>query len=170
MQIRQRSLTYNQKRILFILSYQRSNKSDWQNIKQTISELSLNKKIGQILRNSKDRRPLFHRNVQNILFLRASIYWRNRKNVNLWIKEHQCVRLKHVIQSALSKHNETGHQILFDKTTTIITITNISSYFSRKYREAIEIQKYPNDLNRNLNRDNGYINKIWKTILPVIEN
>jgi len=83
-----------------------------------------------------------------------------------WIKEHQRdVRLKHITQSALSEHNiETGHQILFDET---VTIANITSYFPRKYREVIEIQKYLN----NLNKDNGYnINKIWKTILPVNEN
>ena len=37
------------------------------------------------------------------------------------------------------------------------TIANFISYFPRKYREAIEVQKYPNTLNR----DNGYnINKI----------
>ena len=86
-----------------------------------------------------------------------------KRMVNLQIKERD-VRLKYVTQSALSEHNiETKHQILFDKT---ITIANITSYFPRKYREAI-IQKYPN----NLNRDNGYnINKIWKTILPVIKN
>jgi len=72
------------------------------------------------------------------------------------------VILKHVTQSEYN--NETGHQILFNKRT---IIANIISYFPRKYREAIEIQKYPN----NLNRDNGYnINKIWKTILPVNEN
>jgi len=60
--------------------------------------------------------------------------------VNLRIKEHQCdVRLKHVTQSELLEHNiETGYQILFDKT---IIIANIISYFPRKYREAIEIQK-----------------------------
>jgi len=86
--------------------------------------------------------------------------------VNICMKEHQRdVRLKHIAQSALSKCNiETGHQILFDKTTTIATIT---SYFPRKYRKAIEIQKHPD----NLNKDNGYnISRIWKTILPVIEN
>jgi len=64
------------------------------------------------------------------------------------------VRLKHITQSALSEHNiETGHQILFDKTTTIATTT---SHFSRKYR-TIEIQEHSNNLNRN----NGYnISKI----------
>ena len=87
--------------------------------------------------------------------------------VNLRIKEHQRdVRLKHVTQSALSEHNiETKHQILFDKT---ITIANITSYFPRKYREAVEIQKHPNNVNRD--NDNYNINKIWKTILPVNED
>jgi len=86
--------------------------------------------------------------------------------INLRIKEHQRdVKLKHVTQSALLKHNiEIGHQILFNKT---ITVANITSYFPKKFKEAIEIQKHPN----NLNRDNGYnINKIWKTILPVNED
>ena len=68
------------------------------------------------------------------------------------------------MQSALLEHNiETGHQILFNKT---ITIANITLYFLTKCREAIQIQKHPNSLNR----DNGYnLNKIWKTILPVIK-
>lgn len=39
---------------------------------------------------------------------------------------------------------ETGHQILFDKTTTIAT-----TYFLRKYKEALQIQKYPDNSNRN---------------------
>jgi len=75
------------------------------------------------------------------------------------------LKLKHTTQSALSEYNiETDHQILFDKTTIIATTT---SYFPRKYREAIEIQKHSD----NLNKDNGYnINKIWKPILPVIKN
>ena len=103
------------------------------------------------------------RSIQNTLFLQVYIGETGRI-VNLRIKERN-VRLKHVTQSALSEHNiETGHQILFDKTTTIV---NITLYFPRKYREAVEIQKHSN----NLNRDNGYdINKIWKTILPIIED
>jgi len=78
--------------------------------------------------------------------------------VNLRIKEHQRdVKLKHVTQSALSEHNiEIGHQILFEKTT---TIANITSYFPKKYRKTIEIQK---EQSNNLNRDNGYnIKEIW---------
>jgi len=85
--------------------------------------------------------------------------------INIRMKEHQRdVRLKHITQSALSEYNiETGHQILFDKTIIIATTT---SYFPRKYKEAVEIQKYSD----NLNRDNGYNkSKIWKPILPVIK-
>ena len=122
------------------------------------------KKIGQILKNPKDPRPpLSSAGVYRIPCSCGQVYiGETGRMVNLRIKEHQRdVRLKHVTQSALSEHNvETGHQILFDQAT---TITNTTSYFPRKYREAIEIQKHPN----NLNRDNGYnISKIWKTILP----
>jgi len=83
--------------------------------------------------------------------------------INIRMKEHQRdVRLKHITQSALSEHNiETGHQRLFDKTTTIATIT---LYFPRKYREAIEIEKHSDKLNR----DNGYnISRIWKTVFSI---
>ena len=60
----------------------------------------------------------------------------------------------------LSEHNIEERKILFHK------IANITSYFPRKYRKA-KIQKHSN----NLNRDNGYnINKIWKTIFPVMED
>jgi len=108
------------------------------------------KKIGQILRNPKDQRPQFCMDIQNTLLLWKSIGETGRM-VNTRMKEHQRdVRLKHIIQSALSERNiETSHQILFDKTTTIVTTT---LYFPRKYREAIEIQKHPD----NLNRDNSY--------------
>jgi len=83
--------------------------------------------------------------------------------VNICVKEHQFdVRLKHITQSALSKHDHRGHQILFNKTITIAI-----TYFPWKYREAVEIQKHPDNLNRN----NGYnISRIWKTILLVTEN
>ncbi|XP_018311528.1 uncharacterized protein [Mycetomoellerius zeteki] len=122
------------------------------------------KKIGQILKNPKDQRPpLSSAGVYKIPCSCGQVYiGETGRMVNLRIKEHQRdVRLKHATQSALSEHNiETGHQIQFDKTT---TIANIASYFPRKYREAIEIQKHPN----NLNRDNDYnINKIWKIHHP----
>ena len=100
------------------------------------------KKIGQILKNPKDQRPpLSSARVYKILCSCGQVYiGETERMVNLWIKEHQHdVRLKHITQSALSEHNiETGHQILFDKTT---TIANITSYFPRKYRKVVEIQK-----------------------------
>jgi len=93
-----------------------------------------------------------------------TIWEETGRMINLRIKEQRDVRLKHVTQSALSKYNiETRHQILFDKMTTIV---NITSYFPRKYREAIEIQKHP----YHPNRDDDNINKIWKNILTVIKD
>jgi len=110
------------------------------------------------LRNPKDQKPpLSFAGVYKIPCSCRKVYiGETGKMVNIRMKEHQRdVRLKHITQSALSEHNiETGHQILFDKMTTIATTT---SHFPRKYREAIKIQKHFD----NLNRDNGYnISKI----------
>jgi len=123
------------------------------------------KKIEQILRNPRDQRPLNSAGVYKIPCSCGKVYiGETERMVNIRMTERD-VRLKYITHSALSEHNiEIGHQILFDKTTTIATTT---SYFPRKYREAIEIQKHSNNLNRN----NGYnISKIWKPILPVIKN
>jgi len=50
----------------------------------------------------------------------------------------------------LAEHSiESEHQLLFGKTTTIATT---ASYFPRKYRETLIIQKHSD----NLNRDVGY--------------
>ena len=74
--------------------------------------------------------------------------------VNQEIKKQLMSKTHHTISIIRIQHrNRTSNTIY--KTYTIII--NITSYFPRKYREAIEIQKYSN----NLNRDNGYnINKI----------
>lgn len=121
------------------------------------------RKIEQILRNPKDQRPpLSSAGVYKIPCSCGKVYiGETGRTVNTRMKEHERdVRLKHVTQSALAEHNlETGHRILFDKTTTLATTT---SYFPRKHREALEIQKHPD----NLNRDSGYtVSKIWKTAL-----
>ena len=120
-------------------------------------------KIGQILRNPKNQTPpLNSAEVYKILCScgQRDIHWRNRENdqptkkrIPIWcqVKTHHAISIINI---------ETGHQILFDK---MITIANITSYFPRKYREAIEIQKHPN----NLNRDNGYnINKNMENYFP----
>jgi len=118
------------------------------------------KKIGEIMRNPKDQKlPLNSTEVYKIPCSCGKVYiGEKRRMINTRMKEQRDVRLKHITQSALSEHNiETGHQILFDKNTTTTTIVITTSYFPRKYREAIEIQKHLD----NLNRDNGYnINKI----------
>jgi len=57
-----------------------------------------------------------------------------------------------VTQSALSERKNNKYCLI--KTTTIV---NVTSYFPRKYREAVEIQKHnPNNHPNNLNRDNSY--------------
>ena len=61
---------------------------------------------------SKDQRPLFNSaGVYKILCFCGQVYiGETGRMVNLQIKEHQRVRLKHAMQSALSEHNfETGH-------------------------------------------------------------
>jgi len=83
--------------------------------------------------------------------------------VNLRIKEHQRDVWLKTSQLALSEHKSKQNIKYLPKTP---TIANIILYFPKKYREATEIQKHPN----HLNRDTGYINKIWKTILPIIED
>ncbi|KAG5322672.1 MOS1T transposase, partial [Pseudoatta argentina] len=131
--------THNQTKGSYPFSYSDINKH---NIRTIFKPL---KKIGQILRNPKDQRPpLSSVGVYKVPCSCKQVYiGETGRMVNLWIKEHQ-----RDVRS----------------TTTIV---NIASYFPRKYRKAIEIQKHPN----HLNRDNGYnINKIWKTILPVIED
>ena len=72
-------------------------------------------------------------------------------------------KTRHAISNTTSKQDIK----YYDKT---ITIANIISYFLRKYREAIEVQKHPNNLNRDAAMNGCNINKIWKTILLVIED
>ena len=100
---------------------------DWQDINKhnirTVFKLS--KKI-EILRSPKDQRPpLSSAGVYKISCSCEQIYiGETGRIVNLSIKEHQRVWLKHVTQSALSEHNiETEHQILFDKTITTLLHT-----------------------------------------------
>jgi len=129
--------TQPDERILSILQYVRNNKLDWQDIKQTqySNFFKPPKKIEQILRNPKGQRPpLSSAEVYKISYSCGQVYIGETGRTILQIKEHQRdVRLKHVTQSTSSEHNqsiEIGHQILFDKT--VITITNITSYFPKK--------------------------------------
>jgi len=107
------------------------------------------------LRDPKYQRPpLSSAGVYKIPCFYGKVYiGETGKMIFIRMKEHQRdVKLKHITQSALSGHNiETSYQILFDKTT-IIAIIYTTSYFPRKYREATEIQKHPDNL---INKDNG---------------
>jgi len=99
------------------------------------------------LKNLKDQRPpLSSAGVYKIPCSDGKVYiGETGRMVNIRMKEHQRdIRLKHITQSALSEYNiKTGHQIPFDKT---ITITTTTSYFPKKYRKAIEIQKHSDNL------------------------
>lgn len=122
-------------------------------------------KIGQFLTSPKDERPpLSSSGVYRIPCSCGKVYiGETGRKISTRLKEHiRCVRLKHFSISALAEHQmETGHQILFDQTT---ALANSKQYFPRKYREALEIRKHPN----NINRDTGYqTHPIWNAILPV---
>jgi len=100
------------------------------------------KKTGQILRNPKDQKPpLSSAGVYKIPCSCGKVYiGETGRMVNIRMKEHQCdVRLKHVTQLVLSEHNiDTGHQILFDKTTT----SHYYIIFPKKVQRGSSIKYY----------------------------
>ena len=73
------------------------------------------------------------------------------------LKEHEAdMRIERVRTSALTKHcAKTKHQIFLENTK---ILAKENHYFKRKFREALEIIKHPN----NLNRDGGLeVNTNW---------
>ena len=73
------------------------------------------------------------------------------------LKEHEAdMRIERVRTSALAKHYaKTKHQICLENTK---ILAKENHYFKRKFREALEIIKHPN----NLNRDGGLeVNTNW---------
>nr|XP_012137516.1 PREDICTED: uncharacterized protein LOC105662086 [Megachile rotundata] len=124
-------------------------------------------KIGQLLTSPKDPQPqLSTPGVYKIPCSCDQVYiGETGRSVYTRRKEHErCARLGY-IQSAVAEHQiTTGHKILFDKTE---VLAKTSAYLPRKHREAIEIRKHPN----NINRETGYhINPIWHTLFPVFFN
>ncbi|XP_015118182.1 uncharacterized protein LOC107041886 [Diachasma alloeum] len=110
-------------------------------------------KIGQMLPSTKDRRPpLSLPGVYKIPCFCGKVYIGEAgKRMSTRIKEYQrCAQNGHVSQFALVEHwMDTGHSIQYDKTE---MLASSQGYFARKHREDLEIQKHPN----NLNRDRGY--------------
>ena len=81
------------------------------------------------------------------------------RKISTRIKEHQrYIKYSHFTQSALAEHwKKTRHSVQYDKA---ILLAPLQGYFPRKYREALEILKHPD----NLNRDKGYqMSHIWHT-------
>ena len=74
-------------------------------------------------------------------------------------KEHiRCCKLKQVSKSAVALHAaESKHEILFDETTILVRSDKKRHHL---IREAIEIAKNPNNLNR---EDVFQLNYLWKT-------
>ena len=121
------------------------------------------RKIAQLLPNPKDRRPRLETSgVYKIPCSCGKAYiGETGRKISTRIKEHQrCAKYGHFTQSALAEHwMETGHSVQYDKAT---MLAPSQGYFARKHREALEILKHPD----NLNRDKGYqTSHIWHTAL-----
>src|SRR5436190_15829359 len=124
------------------------------------------RKIAQLLPNPKDQRPhLETPGVYKIPCVCGKVYiGETGRKISTRIKEHQrYTKYGHFTQSALAEHwKETGHSIQYDKAT-VLALSQ--GYFPRKYREALEILKHPD----NLNRDKGYQMSIYGT-LPLVHD
>jgi len=130
------------------------------NIKTTFKPLN---KISQILPSAKDaRHALSCKGIYKIPCDCGSVYiGETGRSIQTRIKEHQrYVKTRSSAHSALAEHFlDTGHKICFDQTS---VVSKSQHYFPRKIREAIEIKKHP----QNLNRDDGYqLSSIWKPVL-----
>ena len=130
MQTKQRSLTTRRKDSIHSPIYQKNDRSDWQAIKQThnIRIFKSSKKIGQILRNPKNKRPPFSSaGAYKIPCFFGQIYiGETRRIVNLRIKEPTWCQAKHVNIKQESKKKQ---DIKFEKTTTIDNSPVLLSYF-----------------------------------------
>ncbi len=116
-------------------------------------------KISDILPSTKDSLPLHVEGVYKTPCSCGKVYiGETKRTISTRLKEHErhC-RLGHVSQSALAEHRlSTGHSIEFDR------LTRESSFYPRKYHEAIEVWKHPN----NLNPDDGFLlHSAWKSPL-----
>ena len=89
-----------------------------------------------------------------------------RRSVQQRIKEHEVdLRLNRFHTSALVEHaNKTKHQLCLENTN---ILSKEENYSRRKFREALEIIKHP----QNLNRDKGWeINRSWIPLLHQNQN
>jgi hypothetical protein len=114
-----------------------------------------------------------HRPVKNHQGLRAPAVYRipceccrvyigqRGRSVDIRIKEHQRhIRLDHPDKLAVAEHSiDQGHRIQFHNSSILTTKTR---YMDRTVREDIEIERHPN----NFNRDCGFcLSKSWKPLI-----
>ena len=121
------------------------------------------KKIQHYLPSSKDPLPLLSScGVYKIPCSCGHVYIAETgRSVQVRLREHKrCMKSGLINNSAVAKHHsETGHQVLFDNTE---VLAKTPYFYNKKIREAVEIQKFPN----NFNRDDGYhLSSIWFPIL-----
>ena len=124
------------------------------------------RKIQECLRSAKDKKdPLSASGVYRIPCTCGSVYIGTTKRfINTRIKEHKAnCRLGQTDKSAVAEHTlRTDHRIKFEETQVLATT---SAYYSRLYREAIEIEKHTNNFNKK--EEAMKINKTW---IPIIRN
>lgn len=126
------------------------------------TSFNAHRKLSECLPSVKDSLPLQTKGIYKIPCTCGKVYiGETRRTIKTRISEHERdTRLKHITQSALAEHkHDTGHNIKFAETE---VISRTSRYYPRKIREAIEIFKNPN----NINRDNGYpLHNSWKRVI-----
>lgn len=123
------------------------------------------RKIQEVLRSAKDKRdPLATPGVYRIPCSYGKVYiGTTKRSIGTTVKEHKAsCRLGQTTKSAVAEHTllQKDHEIKFEDSKVLARIKN---YYPRMYREAIEIHKHVNNLNRT--EETMKINKIC---LPVL--
>ncbi|KAK9720978.1 hypothetical protein QE152_g21784 [Popillia japonica] len=122
------------------------------------------RKVSSLLRQVKERRDtLSTPGVYSIPCSCDKVYiGTTGRSIATRRKEHErYVRLKQYDESAIAEHirSHPVHKIRFEDTKVLVPTKN---YYSHMNREAIEIFKNPN----NINREDGLIlNRVWKTVI-----
>jgi len=108
--------------------------------------------------------PIEHKGFYRILCLCGKQYiGETSRSFRIRIQEHAAdIKHNRTHPSALAEHSDkTKHHICIEETK---ILAKIDHYHNRKFREAIEIEKQPN----NLNRDDGW--KISQNWIPTLAN
>ena len=120
------------------------------------------KKIGQCVRRVKDAVPLESEGIYSVPCPCGAQYiGETKRNISQRIKEHiRADKYSQLEKSAIAEHaHRTNHMPAYDK---VKVLTNEKRYWPRKIKEAVEILKTPN----NINRDDSYrLPNIWKAVL-----